>query len=190
MPRIGMEPQRRDALVRAAIAELAVSGTRDVTVARIAKRAGMSPALAHHYFGSKEQMLLAAMRRILSDFGAEACRAVSETETPRARLDAIVRSSFSPANFAPDVVAAWLNFYVQAHRDPEARRLLHVYHGRLRSNLVHALRPLTQDAETLAEGIGALIDGLYMRQALRRTELATDKSVALVTDYIERGLSA
>lgn len=185
-----MEPQRRDALVRAAIAELAVSGTRDVTVARIAKRAGMSPALAHHYFGSKEQMLLAAMRRILSDFAAEARREVAQAKTPRARLDAIVTASFSEANFDRDVVAAWLNFYVQAHRDADARRLLHVYHARLRSNLVHALRPLTPSAEALAEGIGALIDGLYMRQALRRTELATEKSVALVADYIERGLSA
>jgi len=183
-----MEPQRRDALVRATIAEIAASGARDVTVARIAKRAGMSPALAHHYFGSKDQMLLAAMRRILSDFGTETRRAVALAKTPRARLDAIVRSSFSPANFDADVVAAWLNFYVQAHRDTESRRLLHVYHARLRSNLVHALRPLADDPATLAEGIGALIDGLYMRQALRRTELATDTSIALVTDYIERGL--
>ncbi|WP_245624123.1 choline-binding transcriptional repressor BetI [Jannaschia donghaensis] len=184
-----MEPQRREALVRATIAEIAVSGARDVTVARIAKRAGMSPALAHHYFGSKDRMLLAAMRRILSDFGADARRAMAQAETPRARLDAIVRASFGPDNFDREVVAAWLNFYVQAHGDADTRRLLHVYHARLRSNLVHALRPLTDDPATLAEGIGALIDGLYMRQALRRTELATDRSVALVTDYIERGLA-
>ncbi|WP_328795420.1 choline-binding transcriptional repressor BetI [Jannaschia marina] len=188
MPRIGMEPQRREALVRATIAEIAASGARDITVARIAKRAGMSPALAHHYFGSKEQMLLAAMRRILSDFGREARRAMAGAETPRARLQAIVETSFGPANFDPEVVAAWLNFYVQAHRDPEARRLLHIYHARLRSNLVHALRPLSTDPEGLAEGIGALIDGLYMRQALRRRALATETSVALVNDYIERGL--
>ncbi|SDY42565.1 transcriptional regulator, TetR family [Jannaschia faecimaris] len=189
MPRIGMEPQRREALVRATIAEIAVSGARDITVARIAKRAGMSPALAHHYFGSKERMLLAAMRRILSDFATEARKAVSGAESPHARLEAIVRASFGPANFDAEVVAAWLNFYVQAHRDPDARRLLHIYHARLRSNLVHALRPLTSDPEGLAEGIGALIDGLYMRQALRRTELATDISVGLVLDYIERGLA-
>ena len=190
VPRIGMEHQRRDALVRAAIAEIASTGARDVTVAGIARRAGMSPALAHHYFGSKDKMLLAAMRRILSDFRAEARRAGADAETPRARLDAIVRASFSPANFAPEVVGAWLDFYVQAHHDAETRRLLHVYHARLRSNLVHALRPLAAEPEALAEGIGALIDGLYMRQALRRRELATERSVALVTDYIDRGLRA
>ena len=55
-----MEPLRRHALVRATVAEIASAGMRDVTVAGIARRAGMSPALAHHYFGSKDRMLDAA----------------------------------------------------------------------------------------------------------------------------------
>ena len=46
-------------------------GRLDVTVSQIAKRAGMSSALAHHYFGSKEEMFLAAMRHILTLYGAE-----------------------------------------------------------------------------------------------------------------------
>ena len=57
MPKVGMEPIRRDALVRATIAEIGEAGSLDVTVSRIAKRAGMSSALAHHYFGGKDQIL-------------------------------------------------------------------------------------------------------------------------------------
>ncbi|MEY8841643.1 TetR family transcriptional regulator, partial [Cribrihabitans sp. XS_ASV171] len=72
MPKLGMEPLRRDAIVRATIAELGLKKSLDVTVSQIAKRAGMSSALAHHYFGGKEEIFLAAMRRILGDFGAEA----------------------------------------------------------------------------------------------------------------------
>ncbi len=185
-----MEPLRRDALVRATITEIAESGALDITVARIAKRAGMSPALAHHYFGSKDRMLLAAMRHVLFVFGAEVRGALVMADTPRDRLTAIVRACFGPSNFRGEVVAAWLNFYVQAQREGETQRLLHVYHARLRSNLLHALRPLTDDAETLAEGIGALIDGLYVRQALRRDAIAPEASVALVLEYIETGLNA
>lgn len=184
-----MEPQRRDALVRATIEEIASSGTIDITVARIAKRAGMSPALAHHYFGSKDRMLLAAMRHVLGTFGAEARGALAMARTPRERLSAIVRASFTASNFRDEVVAAWLNFYVQAQREGETRRLLLIYHARLRSNLVHALKPLSSDPETLAEGIGALIDGLYVRQALRRDCLSSEASSAIVLDYIEMGLA-
>ncbi|MDG1319155.1 MAG: TetR family transcriptional regulator, partial [Paracoccaceae bacterium] len=51
MPKVGMEPIRRAALVKATIAEIGEAGTLDVTVSQIAKRAGMSSGLAHHYFG-------------------------------------------------------------------------------------------------------------------------------------------
>jgi len=43
-----MEPIRRAALVEATITEIGVQGNLDVTVSQIARRAGMSSALAHH----------------------------------------------------------------------------------------------------------------------------------------------
>ena len=71
MPKLGMEPIRKEALVKATIVEIGRVGSLDVTVSQIAKRAGMSSALAHHYFGSKEEMFLAAMRHIMTLYGAE-----------------------------------------------------------------------------------------------------------------------
>ena len=56
------ENTRKTELINAAIQTIARSGTIDVTVAEIAREAGMSPALAHHYFGSKDMMFLSAMR--------------------------------------------------------------------------------------------------------------------------------
>ncbi len=146
MPKLGMEPIRKAALVQATIAEIGRAGSLDVTVAQIARRAGMSSALAHHYFGSKEQIFLAAMRHVLSLYGAEvrgALVAVAGPDSgPRARVQAIVRASFAPGSFRREVIGAWLNFYVLAQTVPEAQRLLSVYQRRLRSNLIHGLKPL------------------------------------------------
>ena len=64
MPKVGMEPIRRSALVAAAIEEIGRAGSLDVTVSQIARKAGMSSALAHHYFGSKDQIFLSAMRSV------------------------------------------------------------------------------------------------------------------------------
>ena len=167
MPRVGMEPIRRAALVKATIAEVGEKGSLDVTVARIARRAGVSSALAHHYFGGKEDLFLAAMRQILADYGAKVRAALAGAEGPRARFEAVIGANFDPDNFAPEAVAAWLNFYVHAQNLPGARRLLTVYQRRLRSNLVHDLRPLIgAAAQDQAETIAALIDGLYIRHAL------------------------
>jgi TetR/AcrR family transcriptional regulator, transcriptional repressor of bet genes len=168
MPKLGMEPIRRLALVKATIDEIGAQGSLDVTVTQIARRAGMSSALAHHYFGSKDDMFLAAMRHTLTVYGAEVRGALAMARGPRGRVEAVVRAGFGPANFRPEVVAAWLNFWVLAQRNAQAARLLHVYHGRLRSNLLCALRSLAgPNAPDIAERIAALIDGLYLRQALR-----------------------
>ncbi len=186
MPRIGMEPIRRSALVEATIHEIGSHGTLDVTVSQIARRAGMSPALAHHYFGSKEAIFAAAMRHILTLFGAEVRGALIMARTPRGRIEAIIRASFAPQQFRPETVSAWLNFYVQAQTSAEARRLLNVYQRRLRSNLMHALRQArVADARTLARGLAAMIDGLYIRQALRNDPLSAEAAIGVMLHYLD-----
>lgn len=166
MPKVGMEPIRRSALVKATIAEIGAAGNLEVTVGQIARRAGMSTALAHHYFGGKDQIFLAAMRYILREYGTEVLQALSSATTPYARAAAIIQSSFAPSCFAPATISAWMTLYAQSQSQPDTRRLLKLYQRRLHSNLTHALRPLSkqpvQDAQTLA----ALIDGLYLRAAL------------------------
>lgn len=172
MPKIGMEPLRRSALVEATIAELGAKGSLDVTVGQIARRAGMSTALAHHYFGGKDQIFQAAMRQILRDFGAEVRRALSAAQTPRDRAVALIEASFAPSCFAPATISAWMTLYASAQTNPETLRLFRIYQARLKSNLLHALRPLSSDPLPHAEIIAALIDGLYLRAALSPSQSA------------------
>ncbi|WP_323038289.1 choline-responsive transcriptional repressor BetI [Gemmobacter sp.] len=181
MPRPCVEPIRKAALVEAVISEIGLAGSLDVTVSQIARRAGMSAALAHHYFGSKEDMFLAAMRHVLTVYGAEVRGALAAADGAEARLTAILRASFGPANFRREVVAAWLTFWIMAQTVPQARRLLTIYESRLRSNLTACLRPLAgAEAPRLAEAAGAMIDGVYLRQALARTPPDGKASVALI----------
>lgn len=186
MPKLGMEPIRKAALVKATIVEIGRAGSLDVTVSQIAKRAGMSSALAHHYFGSKEDMFLAAMRHVLSLYGAEVRGALAAAEdAPEARLQAILRASFSPGNFRREAVGAWLNFYALAQTVPEARRLLSVYQRRLRSNLLDCLRPLVgARAPTVAAALGALIDGVYLREALKNGPPDSAAAVAVMMEFV------
>jgi TetR/AcrR family transcriptional regulator, transcriptional repressor of bet genes len=168
MPRIGMEPLRRKALISAAIEAIHARGMGQVTMGEIARRAGVSAALAHHYFGGKDQLLLATMRHLLGELGEEIQARLAQATTPRERLSAIIRGNFAADQFRPAVISAWLAFYVQAQTDPEARRLLHVYTRRLESNLLHALRDLTsrEDAARIAETAASLIDGQWIRRSL------------------------
>ncbi len=188
MPKLGMEPIRRAALVKATIDEIGAVGNLDVTVSNIAKRAGMSSALAHHYFGGKEQIFLAAMRHTLALYAAEVRGALKEASGHRGRLEAVIRAGFASSNFQPEVIAAWLNFYVLAQTSTPAHDLLRIYQRRLHSNLMHDLRPLIgARAEGAATRIAGLIDGLYLRQGLSRTsaDQSDAKKQALALLHIE-----
>jgi TetR/AcrR family transcriptional regulator, transcriptional repressor of bet genes len=190
MPKLGMEPIRKQALVNATIVEIGRAGSLDVTVSQIAKRAGMSSALAHHYFGSKEDMFLAAMRHVMSLYGAEVRGALAVAEGPEARLRAILFASFSATNFRREVVGAWLNFWVLAQTVPQARRLLGIYQARLASNLRACLRPLIgMRAEQVANGMGALIDGIYLREALKGGASDGAGAVKLAMDHLRAELA-
>ena len=186
MPKIGMEPVRRKALVDAALRTIGARGTLDVTMSEIARVAGVSPALAHHYFGSKDKLLVETMRTLLRQLHAEAAVALARAETPRARLSAVIAVSFAADQFAPGTVAAWLAFYVDVQRSLETLRLFQVYARRLHSNLMSGLGALVArpDAERIAEGAAAMIDGLYIRQALHAGGDRSRTPAELVEDYI------
>jgi TetR/AcrR family transcriptional regulator, transcriptional repressor of bet genes len=189
MPKVGMEPIRRASLIKATIAEIGAVGSLEVTVSRIARRAGMSSALAHHYFGSKEAIFLAAMRHVLTLYGAEVRGALASAEGAAGRARAVIRASFTPTSFRQEVVAAWLNFYVLAQTQDQARRLLNIYQTRLQSNLRHALRPvLGPRAVTVARQIAVMIDGAYLHAALGLRAPDGAAASALIEDYLTQSL--
>src|SRR4051794_36200713 len=121
MPKVGMEPLRRKALIDATISAIGERGSLDVTMSEIAGRAGVSSALAHHYFGAKDELLQATMRHILSELNADARTALRHARDARERVLAIIAVNFSDKQFQPEIIAAWLAFYVEAQKAPALR---------------------------------------------------------------------
>lgn len=192
MPKLGMEPLRKKALVDAALRAIGHHGSLNVTMSDIAREAGVSAALVHHYFGSKQQLLLETIRSLLRALRRDAIAALAQASGPRERLSAIVRVSFQTDQFTSETVAAWLAFYVEAQRSDEMRRLLVIYNRRLRSNIIHSLNRLCppDDAARIAEGAAALIDGLYIRHSLQAVPPGISAAPALVEDYFNMQLKS
>ncbi len=191
MPKVGMEPLRRKALIDATISAIGEHGSLDVTMSEIAGRAGVSSALAHHYFGAKDELLAATMRHLLSELLIDTTAALRVAATARARVSAVISVNFSEKQFRAATIAAWLAFYVEAQKSPALRRLLRIYAHRLQSNLMSGLTQLLprHEAEHVAEATAALIDGLYIRRALREGIPNAASAIALVEDYLEAKLS-
>ena len=190
MPKLGMGPVRRNQLIEAAISSLHDYGYADTTVARIAKKAGVSSGIVHHYFDGKDGLLFATMQHMLRDLRAETLKRLKQAKTPRGRLSAIVAANFAPSQYSPDVMTAWLALYGSARQSSNLTRILRLYDARLKSNLKHAFNQLTGPAKAteLAIGVSALIDGVWLRAALFGDVYNRDTAIHLVESYIDSQL--
>jgi TetR/AcrR family transcriptional repressor of bet genes len=190
MPKLGMAPIRRKQLVEAAIVVIHELGFANATVARIARRAGISAGLVHHYFRDKDDLLFATMRHLLAELRADAVARLSGAREPHQRVCAIIDACFGEAQFEEQVFSAWLALYGNARQSDRLRRIVTIYHRRLKSSLVHELRRLVPEAEAprLAEGIGSMIDGLWLRYALTGKPHHPETPRALTRDYLAAAL--
>ncbi|TIV95229.1 MAG: transcriptional regulator BetI, partial [Mesorhizobium sp.] len=150
-----------------------------------------SSALAHHYFGAKDELLFATMRHILTELNIDTRHALHTAGTARERVSSVVAVSFSDDQFQAEIIAAWLAFYVEAQKSTELRRLLRIYARRLHSNLMSGLTGILPrtEADRVAEATAALIDGLYIRRALKDGVPDAQTAIALVEDYLETKLN-
>ena len=192
MPKVGMEAQRRRSLIDATVDAIHERGYSDVTMAQIAKRAGVSGGLVHHYFGSKDQLLAATMRHLLTELGRAIRESLAKAGTPRERSSAIIAGNFAVDQFQPAVIAAWLAFYVQSRTTESNSRLLRIYAARLASNLTYNLRCFLprDEARRIAEGTASMIDGVWIRQALSDAQTDRQAAIAMVEDYVENQIAA
>jgi len=180
MPKVGMGPVRRRELVEATIWSIHEFGLADTTVTRIAKKAGVSPGIVHHYFADKDDLLFETMRVMLENLRTGAVSRLKVAPTGRQRVFAVIDACFSVEQFSPEVVTAWLALYASARKSPRLARILSLYHRRLRSNLVSGLGKSATDE---AEAIAALIDGLYLRAALNPQLHDMDSPRALAREF-------
>jgi TetR/AcrR family transcriptional repressor of bet genes len=163
-----MGPIRRKQLIEAAIATIKTHGFPNATVVRIARRAGVSSGIVHHYFADKDELLFATMRALLEALRRDAVRRLRAAKGPRERVLAVIEASFGAEQLEEGVFSVWLALYGAARHSPRLQRILTLYHRRLRGNLMHDLVKLVgrPRAAQLAETLAAMIDGLWLRYAL------------------------
>ncbi len=163
------EPEdRRVQLLQAALAALAETGIEQFTMAEVARRADVSPALVVHYFGDRDTLIEATFRQLVERVTTRAMHALSSDGDPADRLRAFVLAHLNPGELSSEASRAWLSFWGLALYNPALARLQRVHQERMISNLKHELRALVvTDAVTrIAETIAALIDGFWLRAAL------------------------
>lgn len=120
MPKRVDHARRRDEIALVACRAIARHGFARATVAQIARAAGYTTGMVAHYFDSKQQIILAALRLILKRMDQRLQRALRPART--GLLDVLSEALPLDAQRRTEC-AFWTAFWGQLAADPHLKRL-------------------------------------------------------------------
>jgi TetR/AcrR family transcriptional repressor of bet genes len=120
MPKIVDHDQRREEIAHVACQVVARYGFEQATVARIARAAGYTTGMVAHYYESKQDIILAALRLILLRIEERLTRERASSQT--ALLEVLSEALAVDAQRFTEC-AFWMAFWGQVSADKKLRRL-------------------------------------------------------------------
>ena len=162
---------RHDEFVAATIRGVHAHGFGRVTMAEIAKEAGSSAASIAYYFGSKEKLMEATMRHLLTVLKQAMLDRYAEAQTPRERLIAVIDANFDDRLFTPAQCSVWVQFWSHAPYAPNLSRLHKINRARVQSHVeaeVHQLCPALKSS-AITTTLQAYMDGIWLEAAQSET---------------------
>jgi TetR/AcrR family transcriptional regulator, transcriptional repressor of bet genes len=120
MPKIVDHAQRRDDIAHVACQVVAQYGFEQATMARIARAAGYTTGMVAHYYESKQDIILAALRLTLLRIEVRLTR---ERESGEANLLEVLSESLAVDAQRVTEGAFWMAFWGQVSADKKLKRL-------------------------------------------------------------------
>ena len=188
------EPRRIE-MLRAAAELICERGFGDTRIADVAKRAGVSSALVIYYFGTRDRLLVDALRYSEESFYEAAERMLAETPSVRDRLSMLVRWTCVPemSDEIPGAWGLWFDLWAQAFRHDEVKAGRVELDARWRSMIIDTVKSAELDAEIdarmFALEFSALLDGLSIQVALDDPEVDSALAYDIAMRFAERELN-
>jgi TetR/AcrR family transcriptional repressor of bet genes len=120
MPKIVDHAQRRDEIAHVACHVVAHNGFEQATMARIARAAGYTTGMVAHYYESKQDIILAALRLTLLRIEVRLTR---QRESGEANLLDVLSESLAIDAQRFTECAFWMAFWGQVSADKKLKRL-------------------------------------------------------------------
>ncbi|MGH2833484.1 MAG: TetR/AcrR family transcriptional regulator [Solirubrobacteraceae bacterium] len=164
----GEKPQR---IVEAMRRSVASRGTAGSTFDHVAREAGVSRGLLHYYFGTKEQLLVEAVRRECEVRMDMLERQLSGAKTADDFIALMARNLQETVSSDPDFVTLVFELFTLSRRNEEIateyrellRRTREQVAGMLASAQEQGVLALHAEPEAVAEVLFSLADGFALR---------------------------
>jgi TetR/AcrR family transcriptional repressor of bet genes len=177
---------RRRELLDAAFKTIKKLGLHAATISRIAKEAGVSKGIIHHYFTDRETLIELAVRHTLSLRHKAVVARLKAAQTPSERLWAIISVNLDHNYLDAGFCRAWISIAAEAAENMRFAAIVRAHHSREQSNLIHALRQLEhhENIHRVAVALKLLFEGARHRAGFLTQKLTPEQEKAHVLAYL------
>jgi AcrR family transcriptional regulator len=189
---------RRLQILTAAAELIAEAGVAETRIALVAKRAQVSSALVIYYFGTRDQLLVNALRFSEQTFYDAAERMLADVRPIRERLSLLIRWTCTPhgEGEVPGAWGLWFDLWVQAFRHPEVSADRIELDNRWRAMIAGVVQAGVTDGEAscadphrFAVTFASLLDGLSIQVALADPVVTPDLAYEIAMSFAAQELS-
>ncbi len=189
----GATADARDRILEAACDMLAAEGVDDVRIARIATAAGVSPALVHYHFTTREALLTEALEHSFEQLGDLRTTAADDEQwTAAERLGWMIDQSLPFPGEGERDVRLWLELWGYAARRPDLRAFAAQLYERYDAWIAEVVEEGMAsgefergDVDEITRRLVAMLDGVGPRVVVAGDRLPLEAARRLVT----RGLA-
>ena len=186
--------RRRIEMLRAAAELICERGFGDTRIADVAKRAGVSSALVIYYFGTRDRLLVDALRYSEESSYEATKKLLAEIPSVHERLSLLIKWTCvrEADDEIPGAWGLWFDLWAQAFRHDEVKAGRAELDARWRSMIIDAVKSdevgSDVDARTFALEFSALLDGLSIQVALEDPEVDSAVAYDIAMRFAEREL--
>jgi AcrR family transcriptional regulator len=185
----------RRRILDAAVARIAREGIDDARIARIATDAGVSAALVHYHFESREALLVEALEHSYEIAGDVRTTDLADGAPAAERLRAIIDSCLPIPGAQRDDWLLWVELWLRAARHPELAEAATRLYGRLHEWVCDAIALgiasgefAAVDPDGLTDTLLALIDGYGLRVLIGDAAVDLERARAELWAFAAREL--
>jgi len=131
---------RKRQITRAAYEIIAEKGYNNFTMMDIAKRAGVSSGLIHHYFKDKENMLVTLLREMQQNIRQSLEQSINPVADPRKKLEIFMDQAFGLVENEKEYIYVTFDFLTQIKFNERMQRILSKLYRGYRETIVMILK--------------------------------------------------
>jgi AcrR family transcriptional regulator len=188
---------RREEIIDAFYKVVSEKGFANATVREVARVAGCSYRMLHHYFANKEEIIVAFIKRLTEENIGQIRKQASEftTFSDRRKYLWSVASDAMPALFSLEICRAWIDSWALAKTHPEVSEALQEYYNGNRNLLAEFVREGIKmgefrkvDPEIAASLILAVLEGIMVIWVVNRDGLQVEAICKEFPEWFNRYL--